>query len=173
MNCKQARHEIALWVGQDLDDPQQGEVLRKHLAQCPDCRSYHAEMQASLQLLEQADRPATYLTVGSLWPELAPRLQRGPVAEPAASFRNWIPFAAMTAACLILMLVLTEDRPLTPPPRVRGLVIRPAAVRHVDPSRWETSSRSSAFDTPTGQDELSRREQMERLRRQSIPPDGF
>lgn len=74
MNCDEAKLEIALWVGNDLDDPARIEELRRHIATCPDCRLRTKSLQSSMVVLGAADQDLTYDPGDSLWPELQSRI---------------------------------------------------------------------------------------------------
>lgn len=110
MNCRQAKADIALWVGEDLQDAQQKEELRRHLASCPECRAHYKRMKRTFAVLERADRDATYDSSDSLWPHLAQRISRHSAGSPGR-FNGWLPFAAMTAACAILVIVMDARPP--------------------------------------------------------------
>lgn len=74
MNCDEAKLEIALWVGNDLDDPARIEELRRHIATCPDCRLRTKSLQSSMVVLGAVDQDRTYDPGDSLWPELQSRI---------------------------------------------------------------------------------------------------
>ena len=74
MNCDEAKLEIALWVGNDLDDPARIEELRRHIATCPDCRLRTKSLQSLMVVLGAVDQDLTYDPGDSLWPELQSRI---------------------------------------------------------------------------------------------------
>lgn len=119
MNCKQAQQDIALFVGHDLDDPRERDDVKRHVATCPDCRQHYRRMKGALKVLGQADAPETYTATGSLWPELAGRINEREWVSPRSHFNGWAPFVAMTAACLVMMFVISEPgqspSPMGPP----------------------------------------------------------
>ncbi len=119
MNCSQARRDIALWVGQDLDDVTRRVELRSHLAECVDCHQHFRRMKRTYQLLERADQEPTFQSGDSLWPAVATRIAQPHRMAPLSRFNGWMPFVAMTAACLTLMLVVNE-RPDPQAPVMRG-----------------------------------------------------
>lgn len=123
MNCRQAQQDIALFVGHDLDDPRDRDDVKRHVATCPDCRAHYRRMKGTLKVLAHADAPETYTTTGSLWPELAGRINDRRPTGPRGRFNGWAPFVAMTAACLALMVVVNEPQnPTGPvgPPTAKG-----------------------------------------------------
>lgn len=123
MNCKQAQQDISLFVGQDLDDPRQRDDVKRHVATCPDCRQHYRRMKGALKVLSSSDVPETYTTTGSLWPELASRINDRRSDRPRSRFNGWAPFVAMTAACLVLMVVVNEPQSPngpTGPPTAKG-----------------------------------------------------
>ncbi len=112
MSCSQVKRDIALWVGQDLDDAERRVEIRRHVSDCPGCRAHFQQMKRTLHVLERADRAPTFRSTDSLWPAVANRIaQPHPVVRPGR-FNGWMPFIAMTSACLTLMLVV-NDRPAT------------------------------------------------------------
>jgi hypothetical protein len=115
MNCRQAQQDIALFVGHDLDDPRERDDVKRHVATCPGCRAHYRKMKGTLKVLAQADAPETYTTTGSLWPELAGRINNRRPTGPRGRFNGWAPFVAMTAACLVLMVVVNEPQNPTGP----------------------------------------------------------
>ena len=130
MNCKQAQQDIALFVGQDLDDPRDRDDVKRHVAVCPDCRQHYRRMKGALKVLGQADAPETYTVAGSLWPELARRINDRASSGPRSRFNGWAPFVAMTAACLTLMVVVNEPQKASHPvgpPTVKGVTFPDAS----------------------------------------------
>lgn len=115
MNCRQAKAEIALWVGQDLPDPSRREHLRRHVAQCPGCRVHFKRLKSTLRLLESTDHEQTYDVGDSLWPALARRIEcLENSGAPTSRFNGWLPFVAVTAACALLVVVM-EMQPASSP----------------------------------------------------------
>ncbi|QDU37614.1 hypothetical protein Mal4_19290 [Maioricimonas rarisocia] len=106
MNCREARTDIPLWLGHDLDDASRCEVLRRHVATCPDCRKYCKKVQSALSMLEQADSESTYISSDSLWPQLSERLETSKSSRSKNVSEKWLPAIAMTAACSLLLVVI-------------------------------------------------------------------
>jgi hypothetical protein len=112
MNCREAKTDIALWVGEDLAVPAQREELRRHLSVCPECRSQARRLKSALRVLEAADQDRTYDAADSLWPELANRIQnRAGRDAPSSRFNGWVPLVAATAAAALLVVVLDQQPP--------------------------------------------------------------
>src|SRR3954465_7883071 len=126
MNCRQARIELALCVGDDLPDAARGENRRRHGGQCPGCRAHYKRLRGTLQVLESSDGDRTYDVGGSLWPQLSQRIRRmEETPEPSARFNGWLPFVAVTAACALLVVVMDLQTPTSSPtPNTRGAVAR-------------------------------------------------
>jgi hypothetical protein len=115
MNCRQARIDLALCVGEDLPEAARRESLRQHVAQCPGCRAHYKRLRGTLQVLESSDRDRTYDVGGSLWPQLSHRIRRleeSPV--PPSRLNGWLPFVAVTAACALLVVVIDVQTPPGP-----------------------------------------------------------
>lgn len=103
MNCKQAKSQIALWVGNDLDEADLPE-LKRHVAQCVCCEGYCAQMQAGLDVLQQADEMPHLPMQGSLWPRVAASIHARGLSPRAHRFNGWVPAAAVAAACVAILL---------------------------------------------------------------------
>ena len=166
MNCKQAQRDIALWVGQDLDDPRERDDVKRHVASCPDCRTYYRRMKGALKTLGRADAPETYVSAGSLWPELASRINDRESAGPRGRFNGWMPFVAMTAACFILMLVVNEH-PNSPgqisEPTARGPAFTHPVIHVENPIYQDDSPRPTVqFDKRNASEDVRRLEQLRR-----------
>ena len=54
MNCTQAKTEIALLVGGDLEESSEA-LVRQHLSRCSACRELYARMQSMMQVIETAE----------------------------------------------------------------------------------------------------------------------
>ena len=161
MNCKQAQRDIALWAGHDLDDAAQKEAVRRHVSGCPCCRTHYKQMKHTLNVLERAERPATYVSGDSLWPELAARISHSQQqsARPRNSnrFNGWMPFIAMTAACFILLLVVNEQ-PQPPEGNIpRGMVPAPVySPEHATADPYGTAADDPRFEKRTAADDVRR-----------------
>lgn len=107
MNCRQAKSDIALWIGDDLPDRSRREELRRHVSACPGCRKHYKRLRGTLQVLEHADREQTYDASDSVWPELSRRIEvQSQSGGRRARFNGWFPFVAMTAACVALVVTM-------------------------------------------------------------------
>lgn len=112
MNCRQARIDLALCVGEDLPDAARRESLKQHVAQCPGCRAHYKRLRGTLRVLESSDRDRTYDVGGSLWPQVSHRIRRLEEAPQLASrFNGWLPFVAVTAACAMLIVAMDIQGP--------------------------------------------------------------
>ncbi|MBL8849286.1 MAG: hypothetical protein JNG89_06360 [Planctomycetaceae bacterium] len=112
MNCRQARIDLALCVGEDLPEAARRESLRQHVAQCPGCRAHYKRLRGMQRVLESSDRNRTYDVGGSLWPQLSNRIRRLDESPgPASRFNGWLPFVAVTAACAMLVVVMDLRAP--------------------------------------------------------------
>ena len=135
MKCREARQEIALLVGNDLQDAAAREVLKQHVSVCPECRQHYRDLKQSLAALEQADKPSTFEVRESLWPKVSQRLQVRRQQEAAPRPKRWWPMAAVMAACVVL-LVLIQPAPQPSPsgvPMERGMF--PMSLPNVEQPR--------------------------------------
>jgi hypothetical protein len=112
MNCRQARIDLALCVGEDLPEAARRESLRQHVAQCPGCRAHYKRLRGMQRVLESSDHDRTYDVGGSLWPALSNRIRRLEESPgPTSRFNGWLPFVAVTAACAMLVVVMDLRAP--------------------------------------------------------------
>jgi hypothetical protein len=114
MSCKQARTDIALWIGNDLEEDDVLHVER-HIAGCPQCREHAADLEASLKVLQAT--PAPVDAGGSIWPRLAARLSGLESRRRLERFNGWLPAATAVAASVTIIVLLEARRPdVTPAP---------------------------------------------------------
>jgi len=122
MRCKQARRELALWVGGD-HDPRLEALLESHLAECPDCRAFSREIKGVLQpFREVASREfSAHIdespSVGwSLWPRVRAQLLRRRVHfnDLLDAPVGWIPVSGLTVACLAIFAFVFSTSPVVP-----------------------------------------------------------
>lgn len=126
MDCHQAQSDIALWVGNDLEEPECLE-LSLHLDVCPNCARYQQDMQRTWSLLEesmssdghcQSGRPGQQESTSlsdSLWPALSVRLSTTTRPADNREFPGWIPALALTTVAATLMILVTG--PAAGPPQ--------------------------------------------------------
>ena len=105
--CRKVRRALALWAGNDLDESGQV-VVRRHVAACPQCREQWQRLQAGQQALEQTRVAAEpQMLTASVWPAVEGQIRA--LEEPvAASWRGWLPTAALAAACLTIVVVTSQ-----------------------------------------------------------------
>ena len=114
MSCNQARYEMCLRVGQDVDGPGQ-RVLERHRTECTECHEYWRRLQSSHEVLQGC--PALSLERGeSLWPEIRQELQHSqPLPEDRGWARTLSGTALLAASLLIGVWVLQGPAPETQP----------------------------------------------------------
>lgn len=135
MRCKQARRELALWVGGD-HDPRLYPLLESHLESCPECRAFAREIKSSLDPL-RAVSSVSPATVGSssdnsssdgigggwsLWPSVQARLSRRRVQfnDLLDTPVGWVPVTGLTVACLTLFIVVFNTSHVTSQQQLTG-----------------------------------------------------
>lgn len=117
MNCREAKTELALLVGNDLPDPADREALKRHVSTCPTCRAQYRQLKQAFSVLEQSEKECTYETRDSLWPAVSARLTKRR-SEPQLNLRKWWPLGSFLAACLLVAFFLQpiqqhpENRPI-------------------------------------------------------------
>jgi hypothetical protein len=158
MTCREARTDLALFAGGDLDDRTRVRELRQHVASCPGCKGHYQSLKSTLKTLGgvgavDAFASSTWESQHSLWPSIRRELARPPAQFSASvafkQLRHWTPFAAMTAACVLMFVAL--DRFGSPREEVstRGLGAHPpvALQPHEEP-RSGSESESRPPQTP-------------------------
>lgn len=102
MNCKEAKSQIALLVGNDLE-PRTAATLRRHLDACPCCRDQAQSLTSCIDVL-QSDASTPWNTEpGSLWPGLQVRLASQRPVEKPHRMNGWAPALAVAAAGLAMV----------------------------------------------------------------------
>jgi hypothetical protein len=102
--CVSVRRRLALFVGDDLSEPER-RALERHVSKCASCCEYLASLQRSQEVIQQYRvQPAASENAPSLWPGLCRQL-------PAREFlrcprRSWLPPSAVAAASIAIAVVL-------------------------------------------------------------------
>jgi hypothetical protein len=105
-DCREARTQIALEVGGDLEDSAATERLQSHLHECPDCRRYLSDMQSVLGVFAACARPENVEAASPrLWSRIAAELPDRSRRSAYSQFNVWVPAAAMSIACAAMLLV--------------------------------------------------------------------
>lgn len=124
MNCRQAKSELALWVGGDLNETSMLE-LERHVAVCPSCRALREGLSASHTALQavaaaptvgaardestrrEANRPRP-ASDSSIWPAVSARIARSEQSR-SQRFNGWVPAMAVSAACVAILFVAVQN----------------------------------------------------------------
>jgi hypothetical protein len=110
MNCKRAKTQLALLIGNDLE-PVAVQEVRKHLDECGSCREHLQRLSASLDVL-QAPVNSTWNTQSeSLWPKLSVRLASQGAPSKAHRMNGWAASLSVAAACTAMFLVARHQFP--------------------------------------------------------------
>lgn len=108
MNCQEAKVDLALLVGHDLEDASRREELRRHVATCPQCRHHLRGLKSSLAVLEHVDPELTYVSADSLWPDLKARLETPSSSRgPREGGGSWISWSALALSVVVCVTVFT------------------------------------------------------------------
>lgn len=138
MNCRQARTELALWVGGDLDERATGE-LERHVCACPQCRELRERLAEACGSLRDAGRMEAFpVDRPTTWPRLARRIEAYERRPFAPRFNGWVPAVAVASICLAIVAIVN-----TPPPGVVPQEVGPVPVRAVSFPRSAPSARSA------------------------------
>jgi hypothetical protein len=116
MDCKFARSELALRVGLD-HNPQYEQQVERHLASCPQCRTFSQNLKSSTAILQKVATHSEEVACESVWPQVRNHLsvrRETVVARESVSrshVAGWFPVGALAAACLAL-IVFSSSPPL-------------------------------------------------------------
>ncbi len=152
LTCRRARRLVALAVGDDLT-AQERLALERHLAGCPDCRQYQAELErrlAPVRAFETAPADDE-----SLWPAISERLEL--VRPPRRrEWSEWTPLVAIAAACLLVAFVslrYTGTQYEQPEP-AGPLSVAPAVSRNTGSAEEEPAAERLEEQQPAAEVEL-------------------
>jgi len=109
MNCKRAKAEIALSVGDDLDATSKQE-LERHLVVCAHCRNHWLRLQSSLRILRKSDVKSDKLLSDSVWPGVSTKLVSRSNAS-MSQFNGWLAATAVVAACVMILTLPPAQTP--------------------------------------------------------------
>jgi len=112
MKCKQAKSQLALLIGNDLE-PTALQEIHQHLGQCVGCRQHFKQLSTALEVLQAAppwsseqERTSEH---ESLWPRLSVRLASPVAGERPHRLNGWAPSLAVAAACLTMFWVVSSQ----------------------------------------------------------------
>ncbi|MEZ5942353.1 MAG: hypothetical protein R3C18_13250 [Planctomycetaceae bacterium] len=133
MNCREAHNEIALLVGDDLDDVTTRKTLKKHVAQCPSCHAHYRSVRQAVAVLSNSDRTETFESRDSLWPNIQKQLKERRPRTKGPGFRKWWPLGAFMAACVLVVFLIQPplDTTVSTEPVGRGMF--PDITPHAQP----------------------------------------
>lgn len=107
MNCKQARTQAALLIGNDLEPAALADV-RNHLGQCAACRQHFEKLSSCLEVLQAPPRGYNP-EEESLWPKLSVRLASPSAGQKPHRLSGWAPSLAVAAACTAMFWVASRN----------------------------------------------------------------
>ena len=107
MNCKQAKSQVALLIGNDLEPAALADV-RHHLGQCVSCRQHFDKLSSCLEVLQSPPRGFN-LEDESLWPKLSVRLASPTAGQKPHRLNGWAPSLAVAAACTAMFWVASKN----------------------------------------------------------------
>lgn len=130
MNCKQAKTQVALLIGNDLEPAALAEV-RNHLGQCVGCREHFERLSSCLEVLQAPPR-SWNAQDESLWPKLSVRLASPSVGQKPHRLNGWAPTLAVAAACTAMFWVASSqwsaNQPAAQPSIPAGLQLQPQPI---------------------------------------------
>ncbi|MGE3313887.1 MAG: anti-sigma factor [Planctomycetaceae bacterium] len=144
MNCKTARHDIALYAGNDLDALSVRE-LRRHLLRCSECNDFCLKMVESVKALQAPSRQAAPIH-DSVWPGISSRLSRRRAPHRSERFNGWAPALAVVASCMIMLFVTQRNAPVNDSVNNPGSTVQPIMMPAAD--EWSTTPGFHGLDRP-------------------------
>ena len=154
MQCKTAQRQMALAVGDDLEQAEAQE-LQRHLAQCSVCRALWEQHRQSFAVLQDSRVVASAVKRDSVWPSVATRLQQRQPGGRRGVNNLWISGLAIASAAVVVFVFSQEDQ--VPPQRpVRGNMFSDLIVG-VPSNEWKSDVRSPRVrrDRPNSKPEES------------------
>jgi hypothetical protein len=109
MKCKQAKTQVALLIGNDLD-PTALQDVRNHLGQCVGCQQHFQRLSSCLEVLQAPPR-SWNSEQESLWPKLSVRLASPNAGQKPHRLSGWAPALAVAAACTAMFWVASSQWP--------------------------------------------------------------
>lgn len=116
MNCKQAKTQLALLIGNDLE-PHRALEIQEHLVQCGGCREHFSRLRSCLDALQGSPAGAWSQEQESLWPGLSARLPK--TLERPHRLSGWAPSLAVAAACTVMFWFASRQW-VDPPGRLQA-----------------------------------------------------
>ncbi|HAA50082.1 MAG TPA: hypothetical protein DCE43_10195 [Planctomycetaceae bacterium] len=105
ISCGQARDELALEVGQDLETGL-GPELRQHLADCPECCRAWLALQKSHDRLQQLRNDSSVVESPGLWTNIETVIQSRGLKPERSSFPSWLLGVAVAVLFAVFVLDL-------------------------------------------------------------------
>ena len=143
--CRRMRNLLALWVGNDLDESHQFTV-RRHVIECPSCRDYWQQLQASQQVIEASRFAPAVTEHRSLWPAVRSQLA---VSLPASAWGQplgWLPVGALAAACVAVWFGAVHSPAFTQFGRTEQKLFDGPAALPVNPASVSTLTADRVYD---------------------------
>lgn len=117
MNCRTARKQIALWVGNDLSQSAI-ESLEHHIENCPKCQERAEALLSSSDVLLAFNTETVRSPSDSVWDGVRQKIEEDPRREARRSGR--ITGGLFLAAAMLLIAVLPDLIATPPAPSVSG-----------------------------------------------------
>ena len=103
ISCGQARDELALEVGQDLETGL-GSELRQHLADCSECCRAWLALQESHGRLQQLKNDSPVVESPGLWTNVETVIQSRGLRPERSSFPSWLLGVAVAVLFLVVLV---------------------------------------------------------------------
>jgi len=132
MNCKRAKTQLALLIGNDLE-PVAVQEVRKHLDECGSCREHLQRLSASLDVLQAPVNSTWNAQSESLWPKLSVRLASQGAPSKAHRMNGWAASLSVAAACTAMFLVARHQFPSESAPAQQGIQLEPVLEQPIPP----------------------------------------
>jgi hypothetical protein len=117
MNCRTARKQIALWVGNDLSQSAI-ESLEHHIENCPKCQERAEALLSSSDVLLTFNTETVRSPSDSVWDRVREKIEEDPRREARRSGR--MTGGLFLAAAMLLIAVLPDLIATPPTPSIHG-----------------------------------------------------
>lgn len=150
MNCRTAKKQIPLWVGNDLSQSAI-QSLEQHIENCPKCQEHAEALLSSSEVLLAFNSQTGHSPSDSVWDGVRQQIEENPRREVRRS--GQITAGLFLAAAMLLIAVLpdllaTPPQPLVPGEAARAVIMAPEYSRYYPDPTWR--GLESLNDEPAG-----------------------
>ena len=124
MNCKQAKSQVALLIGNDLGSDRVAGRTQPPRPTRVGCQQHFERLSSCLEVLAGSSPRSWNSEQESLWPKLSVRLASPNAGQKPHRLSGWAPTLAVAAACTAMFWVASSQWVARPVRRSTGNVQR-------------------------------------------------